>query len=105
MLFGDVAVRTDGALSFSGEALVLDSLDNGGSVTIVGATLLAPGGVINNGSLRLVDAVVDGDVISPAGSTIDVAGTVVFNGTLSGDPAIRGSGTVIFGSPASGSGG
>jgi hypothetical protein len=105
MLFGDVAVRTDGALSFSGEALVLDSLDNDGSVTIVGATLLAPGGLINNGSLRLVDVVIDGDVISPAGSTIDVAGTVVFNGTLSGDPAIRGSGTVIFGSPASASGG
>jgi hypothetical protein len=102
MLFGDVTVRTDGALSFAGEALVLDSLQNDGSVTVVGATLLAPGGLVNNGSLRLVDAVIEGDVDSPAGSTIDVAGTVVFNGNVSGAPAFRGSGTVIFSSPASG---
>lgn len=102
MLLGEVAVLADGALSFSGGALVLDSLDNGGNVTLIGSTLRSPGGLLNNGSLRLIDAVIDADVISPTGSTIDVAGTVVFNGAFAGAAAFRGSGTVVFNPPASG---
>jgi hypothetical protein len=96
MLLGDVTVLADGTLGFSGEALVLDSLDNAGSVTVVGATLDARGGLLNTGSLRLADVVVEGDVTSPAGSRIDVSGTVVFNGFFSGGATFYGSGTVVF---------
>jgi hypothetical protein len=102
VLLGDVTVLADGVLSFAGETLVLRALDNAGSVTVVGAALRAPGGLVNNGSLRLIDAVIDADVISPAGSTIDIAGTVVFNGAFSGGATFHGSGTVIFNPPASG---
>ncbi|HKY32422.1 MAG TPA: hypothetical protein VJV23_07800 [Candidatus Polarisedimenticolia bacterium] len=101
MLLGDVTVMTDGTLSFSGEALVLDSLDNSGSVTVVGATLDARGGLVNTGSLRLTEVVVEGDVTSPAGSSVDVSGTVVFNGFFSGAADFYGSGTVIFNGGAS----
>jgi hypothetical protein len=98
VLLGAVMVLSDGALSFSGEALVADAVDNSGSLALTGATLRAES-LVNNGTLRLIDAVIDADVTSPAGSTIDVAGTVVFNGSFSGNPVIRGSGTVIFNGP------
>lgn len=96
VLLGDVTVLADGALSFSGEALVVDSLDNSGSVTVMEATLDARGGLVNTGSLRLAGVVVEGNVTSPAGSRIDVSGTVVFNGSFSGAATFYGSGTVIF---------
>jgi len=96
VLLGAVTVATDGALSFGGEALVLDSLDNGGSVTVMDATLDARAGLVNTGSLRLARVVVAGNVDSPAGSTIDVTGTVIFNGDFSGAGTFYGSGTAIF---------
>jgi hypothetical protein len=99
---GAVTVATDGALSFGGEALLVDSLDNSGRVTVMDATLDAQNGLVNNGSLRLARVVVEGDVSSPAGSTIDVTGTVVFNGAFSGAGAFYGSGTVIFNGAFSG---
>jgi hypothetical protein len=93
---GAVTVAIDGALSFGGEALVLDALDNSGSVTVIDATLDTRGGLVNNGSLRLARVVVEGNVDSPAGSTIDVTGTVIFNGDFSGAGAFYGSGMAIF---------
>jgi len=99
---GAVTVAPDGAISFGGEALVLDSLDNSGTVTVMDATLDARAGLVNTGSLRLARAVVEGDVNSPAGSTIDVIGTVIFNGAFSGAGTFYGSGTVIFNGAFSG---
>ena len=93
---GVVTVATDGVLSFGGEALVLDSLDNSVTVTVMDATLDARAGLVNTGSLRLARVVVEGDVSSPAGSTIDVTGTVTFNGDFSGAGTFYGSGTAIF---------
>lgn len=101
VLLGAVTVAPDGGVAFGGEKLFVDSLDNGGRVTIADASLHVGSGLLNAGSLRLADAVVAGDVSSPAGSTIDVAGTVVFDGRVAGAPALYGGGTVVFNGPVS----
>jgi len=96
VLLGAVTVAADGVLNFGGESLIVDSLNNGGSVSLADATLDVRAGLQNGGSLGLADVVVEGDVSSPAGATIDVAGTVVFNGNYAGAAAFYGSGTVVF---------
>jgi hypothetical protein len=96
VFLGAVTVAADGVLNFGGESLIVDSLNNGGSVSIADATVDVRAGLLNAGSLSLADAVVEGDVTSPAGGTIDVAGTVLFNGNVTCGAAFYGSGTVVF---------
>jgi len=96
VLLGAVMVAADGTLDFGGESLIVDSLNNGGSVSIADATLDVRAGLVNTGSLSLADVVVEGGVTSPAGAKIDVAGTVVFNGDYTGAAAFYGSGTLVF---------
>jgi hypothetical protein len=98
---GAVTIAADGAFTFGGETLSVDSLDSDGRVTVADASLLAQAGLRNAGFLGLADAVVGGDVTSPAGSTIDAAGTVVFDGGFTGAAAFYGSGTVVFNGPVS----
>jgi T5SS/PEP-CTERM-associated repeat protein len=101
VLLGAVTVAPDGAMTFGGESLFVDSLDNSGSIAVADAALRVDAGLLNAGSLRLADAVIEGDVTSPAGSSIDVAGTVFFNGRVAGAAAFHGGGTAVFNGPVS----